>query len=123
MKIKAKLIIITCAVLLFHCVHAKTKIAFVINELSFRGMEVSTFDYAHFNETILGNESIIINFDVATDNEVRTKFVNRFGSNFFDCSSIDELDYILSREGVDILYIQKPGYRDGILSTVCKNAV
>jgi|SRR5579872_4097889 len=117
-----RLFLLLLALTICPLAHA-TKLAFVLYELSFRGMEVSTFDYAHFNETILGNESIIINFDVATDNEVRTKFVNRFGSNFFDCSSIDELDYILSREGVDILYIQKPGYRDGILSTVCKNAV
>src|SRR5271169_5394164 len=102
----------------FSCTSHATKLAFVLQELSFRGMEVSTFDYAHYNETILGNESIIINFDVTTDNEVRTKFVNRFGSKFFDCASLDELDYILAHEGVDILYHQKPGHNDGILSHV-----
>lgn len=101
----------------------KIKIAFVINELSFRGVEVSTFDYAHFNEVLLGNESIIINFDVKTDNEVRKKFVTRFPDRFFDCMTYEELDYILDQENVDILYYQKPGHNDGVVSKVCKNAV
>ena len=101
----------------------KAKVAFVIAELSFRGIEVSTFDYAHYNETILGNESIIINFDIATDNEVRKKFNARFSGKFFDCCSLDEMDYILDQELVDILYFQKPGHNDGVLSKVCKNAV
>ncbi len=122
MKIRPKLIVAACLTLSF-CAHAKTKIAFVINELSFRGIEVSTFDYAHFNETLLNNESIIINFDVATDNEVRTKFTTRFPAKFFDCTSVEEMDYILEREAVDILYFQKPGHNDGVLSKVAKNAV
>lgn len=104
-------------------VQARVKIAFVINELSYRGVEVSTFDYAHFNETLLGNESIIINFDVHTDNEVRKKFATRFPGKFFDCMSREEMDYILEQEQADILYFQKPGHDDGIISKVCKNAV
>lgn len=106
-----------------HDMKKKVKIAFVINELSFRGIEVSTFDYADCNETILNNESIIINFDTQTDNAVRQKFFNRFGKKFFDCASLDELDFILAQEAVDILYYQKPGHNDGVLSKVCKNAV
>ncbi len=103
--------------------HAAIKIAFVIQELSFRGIEVATFDYAHYNETLLGNESIIINFDTETDNAVRTKFTTRFPGKFFDCVSIEEMDMVLAQENVDILYFLKPGHNDGIVSRVCKNAV
>ena len=36
------------------------KIAFHSNQLCIRGTEVALFDYAHYNETILGNKSYII---------------------------------------------------------------
>jgi len=103
--------------------HNQCTIAFVIAELSYRGIEVSTYDYADHNETLLGNRSVIINFDVATDNQVRTKFQERFPDRFFDCVSLDELDEILAQQEVDILYYQKPGHNDGVVSRRCPNAV
>ena len=36
------------------------KIAFHNNQLSLRGTEVAMYDYAKYNEEILGNESIVI---------------------------------------------------------------
>ena len=36
------------------------KIAFHIDNLSFRGTTTAVWDYAFYNQTILGNESVII---------------------------------------------------------------
>jgi len=113
-----------CATFHVSSAHRPIKIAFFVNKLSFRGTEVATFDYAHYNETLLGNESIIINHDTQTNNEVRQKFVNRFGKEkFFDCATMQEIDQILLREQVDIFYSLKEGYRDSFISAVSKNAV
>ncbi len=38
----------------------KKTVAFHLYQMSERGTEISTYDYARFNETILGNKSIII---------------------------------------------------------------
>ena len=35
-------------------------VGFFIRHFAERGTEVATFDYAHYNETILGNRSYII---------------------------------------------------------------
>ena len=60
-------------------------VAFLSNKLTLRGTEVAAFDYADYNEKILGNKSIIITrdyekikheFDV--DIKAYEKFKNRF---------------------------------------------
>lgn len=38
-------------------------VAFLSNKLTLRGTEVAIYDYAHYNETLLGNHSIIITRD------------------------------------------------------------
>ena len=38
------------------------KIAFHTNQLSIRGTEVALFQYAKYNEEILGNKSVIFTF-------------------------------------------------------------
>ena len=35
-------------------------VAFFVRHFTERGTEISTYNYAHFNEKILGNKSIII---------------------------------------------------------------
>lgn len=121
--------------LVHECRAKKIKIGFFINYLSVRGTEVSTYDYADFNETILGNESIILNnigdsrysngkplpdYSIST----RDKFIKRFGSRYFECTNMQEMDIILKREKVQILYMQKAGSRnDNKFSKVCKNAI
>ena len=113
----------------------KAKIAFFINLLSVRGTEVAVYDYADCNETVLGNESIIINnteyFDKPEYNHwlsdytdsVREKFVNRFGSRIFNCANMQEIERALQQEQVDIFYALKYGVPDDKISKVCKNAV
>jgi glycosyltransferase involved in cell wall biosynthesis len=99
------------------------RIAFFINKLSFRGTEVSTYNYAHYNETILGNESFIINRDMYTYNEVREHFKNRFVGRFFDGETKEQIDEIIRQNNIDIFYVIKTGNNDGIISSVCKNAI
>lgn len=110
----------------------KAKIGFFINYLSVRGTEVSTYDYADFNETLLENESIIINYTAYNhrhENDpkpycsVQEKFKKRFGARYYECATLQEMDQILLKEGVEILYQQKAGAVDGKVSHVCKNAV
>lgn len=106
----------------------KVKIAFFINFLSLRGTEVSTYDYADFNETLLGNESIIVintEYDKIkkSDHDRSAKMTQRFGGRVFMCSTMEEVDEVLRREKVDIFYAQKAGAVDDKVSRVCKNAI
>lgn len=39
------------------------KIAFLSNKITMRGTEVAMYDYADYNESILGNNSVIITRD------------------------------------------------------------
>lgn len=39
-------------------------IALLSNKLTLRGTEVSLYDYAYYNETLLNNKSIIITRDI-----------------------------------------------------------
>lgn len=116
----------------FIVIAKKVKIAFFINTLSVRGTEVATYDYADCNETLLGNESIIINslmpntittfWDNYSDS-VRQKFINRFGKRFYDVKSMKEVEKILKKEKCDIFYTQKSGAQDNKISKTCKNAM
>src|ERR1700722_7826087 len=104
------------------------KIGFFIHQLIVTGVEVSVYDYADLNETILGNESIILNYNRLVfpndfSSTVREKYVGRFGKNFYDAPSMQEIDVIIKKEGIDIFYAQKSGESDEKLSKVCKNAI
>lgn len=115
-------------------VGAKVKVAFWINFLSMWGIEVSVYDFADFNETILGNESLILNnlkmfkdpkydsiFKIDYNDTVREKFIKRFGNRFYDCENMQEANEIMKREEVDFFYSQKGGEPNEICSAVCKN--
>jgi hypothetical protein len=102
------------------------KIGFLTNKLTLRGTEIALYDYAHFNETILGNESIIItrnfanvknSFDV--DLKAYLKFKRRFPKVFYyDQIALDE---IIDNEKIDVLYIIKSGTLvDGLITKKCK---
>ena len=85
-----------------------TTVGFLIQHLSFRGTEIAVYDYAHYNETILGNRSIILNRDWQTLNAVRDRFETRFQEAFFECETWQSMDHVIKREKIDILYIIKP---------------
>lgn len=85
------------------------KIAFHSNQLGLRGTEVSLYNYALYNEEVLGNESIIITFE-HTNLEAIKKFSNRFDTLVEPWNKYEE---VLKSKHVDYLYMQKAGWNDG----------
>lgn len=125
-------------------------IAFHLTTMSERGTEVSAYDYALYNEKLLGNNSIIIanrkkifnqaervfinlfkKMKIFDDNNIKIyskrqrstyeKFSNKFKIFFYD--NRDEIDLICRENKVDYFYAQKPGYKDNIYTKYCKNLI
>jgi hypothetical protein len=91
------------------------KVGFLTNHISYGGTEVALYDYAHFNETLLGNTSVILTRDFrATHQEIYEKFSARFP--VFYITSQTDIDDIAIREGLDIVYVQKSGEVDWFVS-------
>ena len=87
-------------------------VGFYLDEFNFRGVSNSTFDYAHYNEKILKNKSIIFynkkNF--RNIKSVKKKFEKRFlilGVNEFK-----EIDKYKNKYEFDYIYTQKGGKKD-----------
>jgi hypothetical protein len=103
------------------------KIAFHSYQLGERGTEVSLYDYARYNEEILGNESIIVSTS-SRPTPALEKFEKRFKVLFYpdvwnerDNTPLRKsLEKIVSEEKVDVFYAQKGGENDDILPTNCK---
>lgn len=94
------------------------KVAFLTNHISYGGTEVSLYDYAHFNEALLGNTSIVLTRDLrATHGEIYAKFERRFPVHYI--TSRADIDAIVRREGVDVLYVQKSGEVDWYGTSAC----
>ena len=95
-------------------------IAFHSNQLGIRGTEVALYDYALYNETILGNKSYIIS-DSNKDLQALQKFKDRFNvflyNKFEDCFS-----YVADNNITDIYY-QKAGDIDGKIVPGIRNLV
>lgn len=93
-----------------------TTIAFHSNQISLQGTEVALYDYAHHNETLLGNRSVVL-YDLNNPNNnpaALPKFNERFVVEGYRHS--DEIDELLKRHGADAMYAIKSGKRDGIIS-------
>lgn len=108
-----------------HSVPLAKKIAFCENSLSERGSTVALYDYAHYNETYLKNESFIFYCKNSLTNHslAITKFKNRFPDKVFGIDSFDEVDDILEKNGISVIYIIKSGQLDNRLSKVAKNCI
>lgn len=85
------------------------KIAFYSNQLCLRGTEVALYNYAKYNEEILGNESVIVSQPNA-NLDALPKFKNRFK---VDLTNFWGMEEYLRREKPDWLYITKAGNNDG----------
>ena len=84
-------------------------IAFYIDEMNFRGVANSTYQYSHFNELILNNKSIIFynKSNKSNKKEVINKFKKRFqviGINHFK-----EIETKDKKFKIDFIYTQKGG--------------
>jgi hypothetical protein len=98
-------------------------IAFHSNQLSVRGTEVALYDYAHYFEKLYSGRSIIITPKISQGHDARA--ASRFAQRFpvFPYESKDELDSILNREKVELLYSIKAGFKDGPETKVCRSVV
>jgi hypothetical protein len=91
--------------------------------MSLRGSENALWDYANFNETILGNHSVICHL-AELENTVNPTFLKwkaRFPLVPYQTKA--ELSSKLKERGVDILYQIKPGPYDGFLVPGVKNCI
>jgi len=98
-------------------------IAFHENSLNIRGSSVSLYDYAHYNEIMLGNKSIILIpkssiKERKNDQIAINKFKKRFRLFFYD-----DFEQILEDEKCDVFYVIKYGTNDGIFSRKIKTCV
>ena len=98
-------------------------VAFHSNSMSLRGSENALWDYANFNETILGNHSVICYPSIIKDTENPTfsKWKARFPLIPYRTKA--ELSLKLKENGVDILYQIKPGPYDGFVIPGLKNCI
>ena len=106
------------------------KIAFLVNHFSIRGTEVAIFDYAHYNEKILNNDSIIVvskdfknkqdyNGRLIHNEQVYQKFNERF--HIIEYNDRSHLNEIVKTENVNIFYNLKSGENDGFIVEGVKN--
>lgn len=105
------------------------KVAFHDFQLNYRGSSLSTYNYAKYNQEILGNESIIVSTS-SRPNEM--ELLDRCQKlcktilypevwNGQDNSHLRRaLEKIVADEKIDVFYAQKGGEDDGILPTNCK---
>lgn len=99
------------------------KILFHENELNYRGTSIAMYDYADFNEKYLGNESVIIYDKTCKTNHPLgiEKFKNRF--QVLEYTNFNEVDSLIRKNNIDLLYAIKNGDKDGVESTECKTVV
>ncbi len=98
------------------------KVGFLTNHISYGGTEVALYDYAHFNETLLKNTSIVLTRDYRqTHAEIYDKFAKRFPIRYVECQR--DIDTVVETEGLDVLYVIKSGEPDWFWTTKCKTIV
>jgi hypothetical protein len=93
-------------------------ILFHENQLCLRGTSVALYDYARYNEEILGNTSYIV-FDKNSrwnDPPAIDKFTKRFADKVISYTQFTEVNYICDKYNIDVFYIIKSGEIDGKLS-------
>ena len=98
----------------------KYSVAFFSKHFCERGTEKTTYDYADFNEKILGNKSFIICFKekiikknkyIASKDFIKKKYFERF--EVFEIETIFEIKQILESNNITHFYTQSHGfYRD-----------
>lgn len=88
------------------------KIAFHCNQFSLRGTEVALYNYAKYNEEILGNKSVIFGSQ-SSDSSALDKFKDRFEVVLMNFGSYD---HYLKSNNFDFLYVIKMGINDGFFT-------
>ena len=98
-------------------------IGFYVDEMNLRGIANSTYSYAHYNEKILKNKSIIFFNDRNHRNlkEVIEKFKNRF--KVIKIQNFSEIDSFKEKLQLDFIYVQKSGNKDNWVSNKIKTLI
>jgi len=99
------------------------KIAFHSHWITERGSEAAMLDYARLNRTILKNESILCFPDRPgyVDHPILKKWQQEFPVVLYP--SKYSLGKSLEKQGVEVLYLTKPGPYDGFLVPGVKNCI
>ena len=89
------------------------KILFHSNHLGIRGTEVALFDYAYFNQSILGNESVIAYDRSRGENDPRV--IEKFAKHFplHPYADFSEFEAIVRTARCERAYFIKAGAKDG----------
>ena len=93
----------------------RLRVGFFANQLSLRGTEVAMYDYADLNETILGNQSIIMSIRGADASAV-DKFQARFPVLLLEGAA--DVSNAARRCDLDVIYMIKGGWRDDLPETI-----
>jgi glycosyltransferase involved in cell wall biosynthesis len=107
------------------------RIAFHIDNLSFRGTTTAVKDYAFYNEKLLNNKSFIfldksIKYSEQDENYIhRMEVLNRYKSLFdvIEYSDINDFESKLQSNKCDYAYFLKAGFNDGIQSKSTKSLI
>lgn len=97
-------------------------IGFLSNQIGLRGTEVAMFDYAKYNEELLGNKSTIVTFGNELNPSAMSKFTSRFKKVNVILNSVYELNKFVDSNKVDVLYkicFGNPEY----IPTNCKTVI
>jgi len=98
-------------------------IAFYIDEMNFRGVANSSYQYSIYNQTILKNKSIIFYNKKNQNNksEVIKKFKKKF--KLIGINEFKEIDLHNSELKLDFIYVQKGGEKNNWVSSSIKTLV
>lgn len=98
------------------------KILFCENQLGLRGTTVAMYDYAHYNEELLGNISYVA-APIGSDMSALKKFQDRFDGRIFFYSSVSDLEEYCKLNSITHAYIEKAGHYDGKVIPGVKNFI
>jgi hypothetical protein len=89
------------------------KVGFHANQMGLRGTEIALFDYALYNQILLGNESVIFYNPNVPVNDLTV--IEKFKSNFelVPYSDFSEVRRLAHNKQIDAMYLIKSGERDG----------
>lgn len=84
------------------------RVGFLNNQIDNRGTGNAVFQYAHYNEALLGNESLIYTLPSGKHDPLSVeRYVNRFNEV--------RSSFAIPNDGLDVLYHIKSGYNDGVI--------
>ena len=104
----------------------KLRIGFHNMQLCDRGSTVAMYDYAHYNETLLGNTSYVIYDTTSPSNQaaVLEKCEQRFGADrVFGYSDLLDVEQFIQDAELDAIYIIKFGTADRYVFKGCPTLV